>query len=95
MVSCYYLYQYAHGFVYPSLYEGFGLPLLEAMQAGLPIAASTTPAVAEVTGDAALSFDPLNKDSIVAAIRALTCDGSCAHASVRQQERGWRLSIGA
>lgn len=52
------LYAGALGFVFPSLYEGFGLPVLEAMAMGLPVAASTTPAVAEVAGDACLPFDP-------------------------------------
>jgi glycosyltransferase involved in cell wall biosynthesis len=69
-----YLYQHAVAFVYPSLYEGFGLPVLEAMQAGLPIAASTTPAVAEVAGDAALPFDPTHVEAIADAIVSLAND---------------------
>jgi glycosyltransferase involved in cell wall biosynthesis len=66
-----YLYDHALAFVFPSLYEGFGLPVLEAMQAGLPIAASSTPAVAEVCGGAALLFDPADEAEIATAIRRL------------------------
>jgi glycosyltransferase involved in cell wall biosynthesis len=70
-----YLYQHAQAFIYPSLYEGFGLPVLEAMQAGLPIAASTTPAVAEVAGEAALLFDPLSVNAIADAIQTMALNG--------------------
>ncbi len=48
----------AAGFVFPSLYEGFGLPVLEAMSRGVPVACSDRGALAEVAGDAALLFDP-------------------------------------
>ncbi len=55
----------AEALVYPSLYEGFGLPPLEAMACGTPVLASTTPAVKEWAGDAALYFDPQEMDSMV------------------------------
>jgi glycosyltransferase involved in cell wall biosynthesis len=66
------LYGHAMAFVFPSIYEGFGIPVLEAMRADLPVAASQTAAVAEVAGKAALLFDPLNEEAIAAAMSRLT-----------------------
>ena len=54
------LYNAARFFVFPSLYEGFGLPPLEAMRCGTPVACSNTTSLPEVVGDAALTFDPLD-----------------------------------
>lgn len=58
------LYHLASVFVFPSFCEGFGLPLLEAMSSGLPIAASSATAIPEIAGDAALYFDPHNFNDI-------------------------------
>jgi glycosyltransferase involved in cell wall biosynthesis len=58
-------------FVYPSLYEGFGLPVLEAMQCAAPVLASRIPAHAEVAADAALLFDPDHPDDLARAIKEL------------------------
>ena len=58
----------ASGFVFPSLYEGFGLPPLEAMAAGIPVAASNTSAIPEVCGDCAIYFNPYDESSIAAAL---------------------------
>ena len=55
------LYNLAELFVFPTLYEGFGLPVLEAMSCGTPVLASNTSSIPEVTGDAANLFDPLDK----------------------------------
>ncbi len=55
-----YLYNYCTGFIYPSLYEGFGMPILEAMKAGAPVACSNTSSLPEVAGEAAIYFNPTN-----------------------------------
>jgi glycosyltransferase involved in cell wall biosynthesis len=57
-------YRHAALFVYPSLYEGFGLPPLEAMSLDCPVACSNSSSIPEVVGDAAALFDPLDPDSI-------------------------------
>ncbi len=58
-------------FVFPSLYEGFGLPLLEAMSVGTPVLTSTDPACQEIAGDAAYFIDPYNVPSITQALQEL------------------------
>ena len=58
------LYQFAEAFVYPSMYEGFGLPLLEAMHYGTPVLTGNTSSIPEVAGDAAAYFDPNEPESI-------------------------------
>ncbi|MDJ0715933.1 MAG: glycosyltransferase family 1 protein [Prochloraceae cyanobacterium] len=62
------LYKQASVFVYPSLYEGFGIPLLEAMSLGCPIVCSNTSSIPEVVDNAAEFFDPYEVDSIVNAL---------------------------
>lgn len=57
-------YANAAAFVYPSLYEGFGIPPLEAMSAGCPVLCSNTSSLPEVVGDAALQFDPLDVEAL-------------------------------
>jgi glycosyltransferase involved in cell wall biosynthesis len=67
------LYSYASLFVFPSLYEGFGMPVLEAMACGAPTITSNTSALPEVAGAAALLVDPSNPDQLAEAItRILT-----------------------
>jgi len=65
-LSC--MYRKSVAFVYPSLYEGFGLPLLEAMSCETPVIASNTSSIPEVASDAALLFDPHSKTDLTEAI---------------------------
>jgi len=62
------LYNEAEALVYPSLYEGFGIPPLEAMAVGCPVISSNTSSLPEVVGDAAEYFDPTNEESILVAL---------------------------
>lgn len=80
------LYSAAALFVLVSFYEGFGLPLLEAMACGAPVIASQTTATGEVTGDGGLQVNPANSDEIAAAIDKLLTDQNLRAA---QMERGF------
>ena len=71
------LYQHAGLFVFPSLYEGFGIPPLEAMACGVPVASSTGGALPEVLGDAALYFDPEDVPAMAGAIERALLDEEC------------------
>ncbi len=68
------LYAGAEFFAFPSLYEGFGLPVLEAMACGTPVLCSNTTSLPEVAGDAALLVDPLQIESIAAGMQQLADD---------------------
>jgi glycosyltransferase involved in cell wall biosynthesis len=68
------LLRHAHMLLFASLYEGFGMPSLEAMAMGTPVLGSTAAAVAEVTGDAALHVNPTSHEELVAGIRRLDED---------------------
>jgi glycosyltransferase involved in cell wall biosynthesis len=70
------LWAIARAFVFPSLYEGFGLPVLEAMSRGVPVACSNASSLPEVAGDAALLFDPHDAAAIAGALRQLLEDAS-------------------
>ncbi len=70
------LYRSAHGLLFPSLHEGFGFPILEAMAAGLPVLTADRGAMAEVAGDAALLVDPADPADMAAGMARLAWDGA-------------------
>ena len=69
-----YFYNAASVFVYPSLYEGFGVPVIEAMACGAPVVTSNVSALPEVAGDAAVLVDPLIVESIASGIKSILSD---------------------
>src|SRR5262249_27026373 len=93
------LYRLAAVFVFPSLYEGFGLPPLEAMASGAPVITSNVSSLPEVVGDAAVLIDPLQIDAIAAAMRQVLTnpalrDDLRARGLRRAKEFSWERSIG-
>jgi glycosyltransferase involved in cell wall biosynthesis len=85
------LYSGAMALVYPSLYEGFGLPPLEAMACGTPVVTSGTTSLPEVVGDSAVLVDPLSPDSIAEGIQRIVLD---APLRAQLRERGLRRARG-
>jgi Glycosyl transferases group 1 len=82
------LYARAAMLIFPSLFEGFGIPLVEAMALECPIAAANLTSIPEVVGDAALLFDPRNPDSIAEAMYRILSDGSLRQSLIaRGRER--------
>ena len=69
-----YLYRHAVALIFPSLYEGFGLPVLEAMSLGCPVITSTTGALQEVGGDAVVYVDPTIATSILEGVKSIVED---------------------
>jgi glycosyltransferase involved in cell wall biosynthesis len=92
------LYRLAAVFVFPSLYEGFGLPPLEAMACGTPVVTSNVSSLPEVTGDAAVLVDPYDVESIVAGIERVLTDPDLrerlkARGIARAREFSWEQSV--
>jgi glycosyltransferase involved in cell wall biosynthesis len=82
------VYRNAEMFVFPSIYEGFGFPLLEAMAHGVPSITARSSSLPEVAGDAALYFDPLNSQELEAAILRILDDRGLRQALIaRGHER--------
>lgn len=83
--------------VIPSLYEGFGLPVLEGLAAGVPVICSNTTSLPEVGGDAAIYFDPSSPDELADRLRSLERDGVPTGWTERGRSRAesfsWRASI--
>jgi len=92
------LYRLAKVFVFPSLYEGFGLPPLEAMASGTPVITSNVSSLPEVVGDAALMIDPYEPAAIADAMRRVLTDPALhaalrARGLARAREFSWERSI--
>jgi glycosyltransferase involved in cell wall biosynthesis len=91
------IYAGSEAFVYPSLYEGFGIPILEAMAIGVPVVASNRASIPEVSGDAALLFDPGNPEELSRCLLRILKDPAMA-ASMRAKGKArvagfsWRAS---
>jgi glycosyltransferase involved in cell wall biosynthesis len=73
-------YQHAAAFIYPSIYEGFGIPPLEAMARGCPVISSQTSSMPEIIGNAAQYFDPVDIDSIIFSIESVIYSSDRIHA---------------
>ena len=69
-----FLIQNARVFCFPSLYEGFGLPIIESMACGCPVIASNVSSIPEITGDAAILVDPRNVEELVTALNQILTD---------------------
>jgi glycosyltransferase involved in cell wall biosynthesis len=92
------LYRLAAVFVFPSLYEGFGLPPLEAMASGTPVITSNVSSLPEVVGDAAVLIDPLRPDAIADALRRVLSDSALRddlrqRGLARARDFSWERSV--
>ena len=81
------LYNDALGVVYPSLYEGFGIPLLEAMACGCPVVASRIPSTVEVAGEVPFYFEPGQADDLAAALDHILAESERSRRIARGLER--------
>lgn len=88
------LYQHADAYIFPSKYEGFGLPPLEAMMYGTPVIAANSSCLPEILGDAALYFDPDDISGIIKAVNSVRSDPAVrrallAHGTAQVQRYSW------
>ena len=92
------LYSGAEMFVYPSIYEGFGMPVLEAMQCGTPVITSNVSSLPEVIGDAGIRIDPYKNEELIAAYEKMYFDRNfreqCIQKSLeRAKEFSWEKCV--
>ena len=85
------LYRCSVAFVYPSLYEGFGIPLLEAMSCGTAVVASNCSSIPEVVGDAAVFFDPASIDDMTTALLSLSDNESYRQCLIARGQKRARM----
>jgi glycosyltransferase involved in cell wall biosynthesis len=92
------LYRLASVFAFPSLYEGFGLPVLEAMASGTPVVTSNVSSLPEVAGDAAVLVDPYDVEAIASGLERVLSDPALASELSRRglrraREFSWERSV--
>jgi glycosyltransferase involved in cell wall biosynthesis len=85
------LFQMSYGVVVPSLFEGYGFPVLEAFRAGVPVASSNATSLPELVGDAGLTFDPRSTQALAEALRRLWLDAALRATLIRRGSA--RLSL--
>ena len=91
------LYRSATALIFPSLFEGFGLPIVEAMACGCPVITSTRGSLAEISGNASVVVDPENVDEISEALTAMEMDHSARFSCIekgleRSRYFSWELA---
>ena len=94
------LYSGASVFIYPSLYEGFGIPIIEAMACGCPVVASNTSSIPEAVGDAGLLFNPKDSDDLAQKIEMIISNETLAaelikKGKIRAKQFTWDASADA
>ena len=92
------LYSGAEMFVYPSIYEGFGMPVLEAMQCGCPVITSNVSSLPEVIGSAGIQINPENNSELIEAYEKMYFDKNfkekCAQESLKQASKfSWEKCV--
>ncbi|MDD2634139.1 MAG: glycosyltransferase family 1 protein [Bacteroidales bacterium] len=85
------IYQNCRLFIYPSLYEGFGIPILEAFRSGVPVITSNIGSPAEIAGNAAIQVDPLNSKHIGIAIKSIVDSSDLAQNLIKEGTQRFKL----